>query len=48
MNTAPYFDYEGVEFTVSPSVPAAGMAPGSGPQYNATSLYFSTTELTAS
>jgi len=47
MNTAPFFDYAGVEFNVSPSVPVNGVAPGVGPQYTATSLYFSTPEATA-
>jgi hypothetical protein len=47
MNTAPFFDFAGVEFNVSPPVPVNGVAPGVGPQYTATSLYFSTPEPTA-
>ena len=47
MTTAPFFDYDGVEFSVSPSVPENGVAPGTGTQYNATSLYYTTPEPTA-
>ena len=46
-NTAPYFDYDGVEFFISPSAPVNGVAPGVGVQYNATNLFFSTPEPTA-
>ena len=46
-NTAPFFDYDGVEFGVSPPVPALGSPLGLGTQYNATSLYFTTSEATA-
>ena len=41
LNTAPFFDYDGVEFNVSPAVPIAGGQPGApGVQYyNSTSVY---------
>jgi hypothetical protein len=35
MNTVPFLDYDGLAFTVIPSVSANGVAPGSGPQYSA-------------
>ena len=47
MNTAPFFDYDGVEFSIFPSAPENGLAPGSGVQYNATSLHFTTPEPSA-
>ena len=47
MSTAPFWDYDGVEFNVSPSIPVNGAAPGSSPVYSATSLYFSTPEPSA-
>ena len=47
INTAPFFDYDGVEFNLSPSVPKLGLPVGQGTQYNATSLYFTTSETTA-
>ena len=46
-NTAPFFDFDGLEFGISPSAPANGNAPGSGTQYNATSVYFTTPVTTA-
>ena len=39
VNSAPFFDYDGIEFSISPSAPRAGLAPGNGTLYNATSLY---------
>ena len=44
MNTVPFLDYDGLTFTVSSSVPANGVAPGSGTQYSAldVGVYFST------
>ena len=47
MTTAPFFDYDGVEFAISPSAPLNGLPPGQGVQYPATSLYFTTPEPTA-
>ena len=47
LNTAPLWDYEGLEFAVSPSIPQLGRYPGSGTQYNATSLYYNAPETTA-
>jgi hypothetical protein len=46
-NTAPYIDYDGIGFTLSNTVPAPGMAPGTGTQYNSTWIYLSTTLTTA-
>ena len=46
-NTAPLWDYDGLEFGISPAAPEAGMPPGVGTQYNATSVYFETPESTA-
>ena len=43
MNTAPYLDYDGLEFAISPSAPANGAAPGQGTQYGAVSVYMTTT-----
>ena len=41
MSTAPFFDYDGVEFNVYPSVPIAGGRPGTNvTYYNSTSVYF--------
>ena len=44
MNTAPYFDYDGLEFNISPSAPVNGAPIGNTayPQYNSTSVYFTT------
>ena len=39
VNTAPYVDYDGIEFSISPVAPYNGYAPGNGTQYNATSVY---------
>ena len=47
MNTAPFLDREGVEFSLSPSVPVNGVAPGVGVQYSATTVYYSTPEPSA-
>ena len=47
VTTVPFFDAAGVEFNISPSAPAPGMAPGSGTQYSATWLYMATSEATA-
>ena len=47
LNTAPFLDYDGIEFNISPSAPINGAAPGNGTQYNATSVYFTTPESTA-
>jgi hypothetical protein len=44
---APFFDYDGIEFTISPSAPLAGYAPGNGTLYNATSLYVTASIATA-
>jgi hypothetical protein len=44
MQSTPFFDYDGVEFYISPSAPENGLAPGVGFQYNATSLYFTAPE----
>ena len=40
-NTAPFFDGDGIEFSVTPSVPIDGNAPGSGTQHSAVQLFFS-------
>ena len=47
INTAPFLDYNGLEFSISPSAPADGAAPSSGPQYSAIQLYITTPEPTA-
>jgi len=47
MTTAPFFDSNGVEFAINPPTPVNGVAPGTGVQYNATTLYFTTPEPTA-
>ena len=47
INTAPFFDYNGVEFSLSPSAPVNGLPPLTGVQYNATTLFFTTPEPTA-
>ena len=38
-NSAPYLDFDGLEFSVSPAVPANGAAPGTGPQYAAVRVW---------
>ncbi len=45
INTAPFVDYDGIEFSISPGAPAAGLAPGAGTLYNATSVYTEAREL---
>ena len=45
INTAPFVDYDGIEFNISPAAPAAGLAPGVGTQYTATSVYTESREL---
>ena len=35
INTAPFVDYDGIEFNISPAAPAAGLPPGVGTQYTA-------------
>ena len=47
VNTAPFLDYDGVEFGISPAAPMLGMPIGQGTQYNATSVYFTTPSATA-
>ena len=42
IDTAPFLDYDGIEFNFSPSAPTNGAAPGSGTQYNTTSIHFTT------
>ena len=44
MATAPFLDNDGLEFSVSPSIPQNGLAPGVGTQYAATTLFFTTPE----
>ena len=41
--TAPLLDSNGIGFTVSPVIPVNGVAPGTGTQYNSTSIYFLST-----
>ena len=45
--TAPFFDHDGCEFNISPPAPINGLPIGTGTQYNATTLYFTTPEPTA-
>ena len=45
INTAPFVDYDGIEFNISPAAPAAGLPPGQGTQYTATSVYTESREL---
>ena len=40
INSAPFFDDDGVEFNFSPSAPMLGLSLGQGIQYNTTSLRF--------
>jgi len=47
LNTAPFFDYDGVEFIVSPPIPLLGLPIGQGVLYNATSIYLASTYNTA-
>ena len=47
LSTAPFFDFNGVEFAISPAAPVNGLPIGSGTQYSATELYFTTPEPTA-
>ena len=44
LNTAPFVDYDGIEFGLNPSVPLNGYAPGNGTLYNATSVYIESPE----
>ena len=46
-STAPFFDFNGIVYSVSPSVPVDGTAPGVGTQYNTVRLFFSTPITTA-
>jgi hypothetical protein len=39
IDTAPYFDGDGVAFSVSPPIPINGLAPGSVTLYNTSALY---------
>ena len=43
VNTAPFFDADGLEFAVTPSIPANGSPPFSGTQYTTTTLSVATT-----
>ena len=43
MNTAPFFDADGLEFAVAPSIPANGSPSGTGTQYTASTLSIITT-----
>ena len=45
-STAPYLDSNGIGYSVSPSIPVNGAAPGSGVQYNSSSVYMYSTEAT--
>ena len=47
MTTAPFVDYDGIEFGITPSAPTAGAAPGTAPLYNSTSIYLESPELAA-
>ena len=47
VNTAPFFDFDGIEFAISPSAPANGASPTAGILYPAINLFFSTPEPTA-
>ena len=47
VNSAPFFDNNGIEFAINPPAPVAGLPPGYGTLYNATSLYFTTQITTA-
>ena len=42
INTAPFLDYDGIEFSISPPAPENGLPPGTGTQYSATSVYITT------
>jgi hypothetical protein len=46
-NTAPYIDNNGIEYSLSPPTPMAGLAPGQGANYSATTVYMTTLEQTA-
>ena len=46
MTTAPFVDYDGIEFGINPVAPQAGAAPGTGTQYNATSIYLESPQAT--
>jgi len=46
-SAAPFFDAEGISFTVSPAVPADGAAVGSTPTYTTVRLFVQTSEATA-
>ena len=47
MSTAPFLDFTGLEFSVSPAVPANGGLPGIQPLYSASRVYLSTPEPSA-
>ena len=47
INTVPFVDYDGIEFSIFPSSPVNGAAPGTAPQYNATSIYVTSSSTTA-
>ena len=48
VNTAPFLDDVGIEFSLSPPIPALGQPPGSAPQYfNSTSIRLSSTSPTS-
>jgi hypothetical protein len=42
INSVPFFDADGLEFAVTPSIPVNGNAPGVGSQYTATTLSVTT------
>ena len=46
INTAPFVDGDGIAFSLSPSIPANGNAPGSGTQYSSTTLRIVANSLT--
>ena len=43
-NNAPFLDYDGLEYAVSPSTPVNGHAPGTGTQYSAVNVYLYASE----
>ena len=45
VNTAPFLDYDGIEFNISPGTPAAGEPPSTGTIYTATNVHMEGREL---
>ena len=45
VNTAPFVDFDGLAFSISPGTPASGQAPGVGTVYYQTSVYTDAREL---